>query len=631
MKKNRNKKIIASAIAAACLVGPVSAGAEALTEYSFDPVVITALRSQTKDLNTPAYVHVIKKEQLEKTGTNNLLDALQFIEGVTYDGYGAAGHLYSSMASHATIRGMDRGTVILVNGVPTNMSGYYALERIPFENIEKVEVVKGAASVLYGSSALGGVINIITKDTVKNSFSVEAGSYDRHAEDLSLQIGKLAVTARHSEQGDVGAISNPYSGKHSAFRGDERDLLRWTYVYDKNVSLTYQRDIDDFRYDRMYSSTNTLYERIDQTETKDLINLKVKHGIWQSSIYNNILDREYKKHNASNSVTADTDTKFSSLGVDSQTSWQTSFGEYTAGWTWQQETFKADDYHYDISSSSSAYVPRKTRDSYSLFMQVKHPLASNRDLIIGARQEFIEQKDAKDYAEFSPQLQILTRLSNDKSWYVNVGRAFRMPNMSDMYGSTWRKTANPNLEPEYGYNYEIGWKLAKRDYAFKVALYHMDFTNYIRWKEYPSGSGTYVPYNTKFRNTGIELNYEKTLNKIWNYNIGVSYGNPQEYVETPGVSSQWQQTFPKLQFTGGINYHLDKWTASLRGSYTGERMSDRRPMLPVNMTVGYKMSSDKSLELRIENLLNRKDIISHGSAEYFCLPRSYMVKYKVQF
>ncbi len=625
MKKNR-KKIIAAAAAVVCLVGPVSAGAEAQPEYSFDPVVITALRSQTKDLNTPAYVHVIKKEQLEKTGTNNLLDALQFIEGVTYDGYGAAGHLYSSMASHATIRGMDRGTLILVNGVPTNMSGYYALERIPFENIEKVEVVKGASSVLYGSSALGGVINIITKDTVKNSFSIEAGKYDRHAEDLSLQIGKLAVSARHSEQGDVGAISAPYSGKHSAYRGDERDLLRWTYVFDKNISLTHQRDVDDFRYDRMNSSSNTLYERIDQKETKDLISLKVKHGIWQSNIYKNILDRDYKKHNASNSVTADTDTKFTSLGADSQTTWRTPFGEYIGGWTWMRETFKADDYH-----GTSAYVPQKERDSYSVFMQVKHPTAKNQDLIIGARQEFISQQEANDYNEFCPQLQLVTRLSEDKSWYVNVSRAFRMPNLSDMYGSTWRKTSNPNLDPEYGYNYEIGWKLAKKDYALKFAVFHMDFTNYIHWKEYPAGSNTYVPYNTKFRNTGVEVSYDRKLNKIWDYTLGVSYGNPEEYVEDPSTTPEWSQIFPRLQLTGGVNYHLDKWKASLRASYMANRMDNRKPALPVNMTVGYQLDQDKSLELRVENLLNRKDIVSHGSSLYYSLPRSYMLKYKVNF
>lgn len=102
-------------------------------KFTLDPVLVTALRSESNDLKTPAYVHVYNEQQLKATGASNLLDALQFTEGITYDGYGAPGHLYSSMTADAVIRGMDRGTVILVNGVPTNMSGYYALERIPLD------------------------------------------------------------------------------------------------------------------------------------------------------------------------------------------------------------------------------------------------------------------------------------------------------------------------------------------------------------------------------------------------------------------------------------------------------------------------------------------------------------------
>lgn len=631
MKKTTLQKMICTALTVGISCSGAMAAAEE-AEYSFDPVVVTALRAEKNDLNTPAYVNVLSEKQLKETGTNNLLDALKFVEGITYDGYGPSGHLYSSMTAKATIRGMDRGTVILVNGVPTNMSGYYALERMPLNNIEKVEIVKGSASVLYGSSALGGVINIITKDKVDNSAHIEYGSFGRKTEDVSLQLGKMAVSANHSEQGDMGAVSDPWSSnnkdrKYSAFRGDTKDSIRWNWKFNDNIILTHQHDVDDFTFDRVQEIGNKLDEKIKQRETKDYVGLQVKHGVWKSNLYANQLSREYNKFDKKGKTTADTDTEFATLGLDSQTSWKTPFGDYTAGVAWQNERFNVNDDLLPASNKSTSYTPLKERDFYSVFAQITHPLSENRDLIFGARQEIIQQKDANNYSEFCPQLQIITRISPDQSWYINTGRAFKMPNMSDMYGSTWRKTANANLDPEYGYNYEIGWKQSKEDHSLKAAIYHMDFTNYIQWAETGKGSGNYVPYNTKFRNTGIEVAYDKKVDKNLSYKLGCSVSNPQEQAE----GADWQANFAKLQVTGGLTYHNADLSASLSATYLGNRKDDRKPTLPVNLAVQYNTSQDTTLHLRVENLFDRNDIVSHGASQYRATSRAINVGLTTKF
>jgi hypothetical protein len=74
------------------------------------------MRRESKDLKTAASVQVLTGEQIKETGASNLLEALKFATGLTYDGYGAMGHLYSSMTAKIVIRGMDRGTVILLDG-----------------------------------------------------------------------------------------------------------------------------------------------------------------------------------------------------------------------------------------------------------------------------------------------------------------------------------------------------------------------------------------------------------------------------------------------------------------------------------------------------------------------------------
>ena len=76
---------------------------------------------------------------------------------------GPNGASWGTMTSEITIRGVERGTLILLDGVPLNQDGKYNLEDIPSDIIDRIEIVRGGGSVLYGSEASGGVINIITK------------------------------------------------------------------------------------------------------------------------------------------------------------------------------------------------------------------------------------------------------------------------------------------------------------------------------------------------------------------------------------------------------------------------------------------------------------------------------------
>lgn len=126
-------------------------------------MVVTATRTEKKDLDIPAVVEVYSEEQIEKSSAANAYDVLQNTLGVNTQSQGFNGTGMSTMTSKVMIRGVEKGTLVLVNGVPMNQDGKYNLEDIPTESIEKIEVVKGGGSVLYGSEATGGVINIITK------------------------------------------------------------------------------------------------------------------------------------------------------------------------------------------------------------------------------------------------------------------------------------------------------------------------------------------------------------------------------------------------------------------------------------------------------------------------------------
>lgn len=126
--------------------------------FTLDPMVVTAQRMETRDLDTPAAIDVLTEQDIKDSGAKTVFDALSFVTGVTNFSYGPGGLDYGAMDSRVNIRGFERGALILVNGAPINLNSKNSLDGIMADNVERIEVLKGASSVLYGAEAFGGVV-----------------------------------------------------------------------------------------------------------------------------------------------------------------------------------------------------------------------------------------------------------------------------------------------------------------------------------------------------------------------------------------------------------------------------------------------------------------------------------------
>ena len=149
--------------------------------FTLDPMVVTAQRMETRDLDTPAAVSVITDKEISNSGAKTAYEIIERQVGFTNNAYGPGGREFGGSSSRTVLRGLDKGTLVMVNGAPINMLNYNSMEGIPAESIEKIEIVRGAQSVLYGSEAFGGAINIITKKggKGKSTLTVGAGNYDK--------------------------------------------------------------------------------------------------------------------------------------------------------------------------------------------------------------------------------------------------------------------------------------------------------------------------------------------------------------------------------------------------------------------------------------------------------------------
>ena len=165
LKKSMRKSVLMVALITGNVIwgGTVVHAEEPSQAFTLDPMVVTAQRTETRDLDTPATTNIITEQNIKEAGYKNVFDAIEHQVGLTSTGYGDAGQDFGFSSGRTVIRGYDRGTLVMVNGIPMNLKNYNSLDGIPIDMVQQIEVIKGAAGTLYGSEAMGGVVNIITK------------------------------------------------------------------------------------------------------------------------------------------------------------------------------------------------------------------------------------------------------------------------------------------------------------------------------------------------------------------------------------------------------------------------------------------------------------------------------------
>lgn len=173
--------LMTALITGTLMCASTGAFAEELQEYTLDQMVVTATRTEARELEVPAAVSVINAKEIENSGAKTAYEVIERQVGFTNNAYGPGGREFGGSSTRTVLRGLDKGTLVMVNGAPINMMNYNSMEGIPVEAIEKIEIVRGAQSVLYGAEATGGVVNIITKKNNENrtTISVGAGNYDK--------------------------------------------------------------------------------------------------------------------------------------------------------------------------------------------------------------------------------------------------------------------------------------------------------------------------------------------------------------------------------------------------------------------------------------------------------------------
>ena len=607
---------------------------------------VTANRMALLDLDTPAAMDVITDKDIMNSGAKNAFDAVNMVPGITSFSYGASGLEYGAMDSRVNIRGLERGSLILVNGVPMNLNGKGGLSSIPTGSIARIEVLKGAASALYGSDAMSGVVNVITKTPTKEGGSATIGVGNMGSQTYKINYGTPRFLIG-IERGFFGkqdpstpvrtdSVDHPRGYEYYTARdkGNSLGIFMSGKLSDK-VTLNFSRFEGKSAYAQLSTESNATNRNRHSTtyaydDSKNNASLIYKDGNTTGTLFYNDRDLKGKnrKHSLPSYTSNDSNYIARQYGFDVQHEWDFRGGKdyLIAGVLGKRETYR---------TTSGPVYANPHRHSLALYGSYSYQINPKWTTILGLR--YTDIKDpVKNQHVLTPQFQLNHRINKESSVYMNVGKAFTMPNLSDTFKTVnrqYQSVSGRNLKPEEGWNYELGYKHITNKDSWKVATFYMDFKNFFSWKPDSNGKMTIRVNGGRFRNVGVEAQYGRKLTDRLKVTVGAAYSNPKQ-MEID--KDYWKQANPKLQFTGGIHYNSSTWTAGSSINFVTKRMKNRDGGINPNLVawnayVGYQFNENSSIRLDARNLLNRHNVISNGDWEYWDEPFNYQLSYTQKF
>ncbi len=469
--------------------------------YKMNEIVVTATQTKNTLMNTSSNISVINSQDINSMDAKNIAEALKKLPGIYYTN---ASGLEPKISLRGTHIGMSGGALVLLNGVPMNMGkfGYTDFESIPVENIEKIEVVKGPMSALYGGDSARGVINIITKrggKKINGEITAIHGSYnDQRYSGLAYgTCGRfdynLNIKKREQDgyREDTSLDNYYYNGEIGYWPGETTRIGMYFNIADKNRDLAkklteQQRDEDPRKaYD---------YSKTDNTDVITGLNFKTgtKNLDFKTTLYYKNRDKEYQNYLRATSTPYKENLNEDVYGARSILSFnQPVFNRKSnLSFGFDYDYDKTDLKHKKAASKTagSAYTitdPKKTgnftRKELGIFLQEEFSLLKNLTMTAGLRYDSFafdneadydfsnngeyEYDKKPDFDKWNPRLNLVYHPADNLSVYGSFGRSYRAPNIYDYYASGSYSSKNAyTLKPETFTQYETGVRYAFADW-----------------------------------------------------------------------------------------------------------------------------------------------------------------------
>ena len=615
------------------IIGGFANPVRAQQTIDLEPIVVTAERFPVQERHSTQYTTVISSEELKEAGANNLADALRRTGGLAYTSRGPLGLNQGGMNSTLSIRGIKDGELVLINGVPIlGAAGHgYDLSLIPLDQVERVEVLKGAASTLYGSDAMSGVINIITKhpsSTTSTTASVQFGNKNYHNHSINVQHPKIHAGFTYSHLDGLTEISRGFTKQ---YRYDTDDIDSYSFQINltpfSHWSIDYLGAYKESGFQKIYDDVSTDMEGKAQKQYRHFIDVRYEHEQFHVKTFVNY-DR-LKRDEYTDPSEPEHDNKNYNYGLEGDYRFQLFDADMLLG---GEHIYRGADY-------SEQYGSHHRNDS-AVFLQLKKQMFQKLTMTVGGREQLIQgDADSSDYDIFLPSAGLNLKATETVNFFAHVGKAFRAPTFNNLYYSSSLYQGNPDLDPEKGWTYEAGIKFDHEIVSLRLAGFLMDYTNKIeldRSKGYPQ-----VYFNAgDYSSHGVEWDMEiLPFIRKTNFSQNIAF-SASGYVADPVAEDdegEEYQAGPKVQLSLGVSYLSDDLTLQLSGHTLRNRDRALDDYTTVDLYGKFKIWKG-SMTVGVDNLFDEEiqisgDLRSTSTSQYlyYEVARLFKIGYEMTF
>ena len=570
-------------------------------DQQLDPIVVTATRQATRTNELTSDVSVITREEINQAGESTLAQLLARQAGVQYVANGGTGS-----NSGVFIRGAATNqSIVLIDGqrIGSGTTGSAALSRIPLDQIERIEILRGPASSLYGADAIGGVIQIFTRSgegPARVNARTGYGSYNTTDSSVGIAGGtdlvSYSVQAGYANTDGFNAINN----RKNLFYNRDQDGY-----YNRNLSASFAvrpAKGQELGVNALVSNGTNQYDANDFSALGAAKNYSSDQNLGTYSIYSR--NRLSQAWNSTVRLGRSTDDTRDYAGNVRDSKFRTDMNLLS----WQNdiklpvgEALLAYEYLKQMVSGTTDYaVTERTINSFLAgwngnIEQHRVQLSLRRD----DNSQFGDQTtgSASYGYQFTPEWRA----------HVSYGTAFRAPTFNELYfpKSSFFAGGNPNLKPETARNTEIGVNWEQGSHRASAVVYNNELTDLIEFRP-----PTFAPVNvSKALLRGATLTYDGRFAE-WAAGLALDFLDPRNEENGPNNGNRLARR-AEQQMSSYVSRTLGNW--ELRGEWqlVGNRYEDPANRVRmggyglVNLYADYRLERDWVFFARANNIFDK--------------------------
>lgn len=586
--------------------------------YEIDEVVVTGTRNETDVRHLSQTVSIVNRSKIDRAMQPSLLPVLTeqipglFVTSRGVMGYGVSG----GAAGSISLRGLSGGTarlMVMIDGHPqyAGIFGHPIADAYQSFLAERVEVLRGPASVLYGSNAMGGVINIVTRkmedDGVNTNIRAGYGSYNTVETELTNRIRR-------------GRFSSVISGSYNRTDGHRSDMGFEQYGgyaklgYEVTDNWNLRGDVNVTHFNASYPGpVNAPLLDGDQRITRGMTSFAVENHYEKTSgavsIFYNWGNHWINDGYTPSAGEGPQDDRFNSrdnmMGVSLYQSARLFKGNrITMGFDWFRYGGHAwSEYVSGEEKGTTSDLVDKHEYELAGYFDFRQDIGSWLTFNAGLRADH----HSRIGLEWVPQAGLAFHLPHSIELKASASKGFRYPILREMY---MFPPQNPDLQPESMWNYELAFsqRLIGGRVTYGVNLFHIDGKNLIVTLPNPNGSGMLNQNSGKIKNAGVELQASFRIDRHWSVDCNYSF----LHMENPVVAA------PEHKLYAGANFSHGRWNIStgvqyIEGLYTsvGENAGKENFIL-WNIRASFRALKWLNIWARGENLLAQEYEINAG-------------------